>query len=105
MMIWNGVNAELAAQKAAQMPKPVTIAPELLKILEANADPASMDPTQVTAIAELANQRLGEAGTLHAAALKKYFVYYHSKLAQNKLPENVANINFDAQRRNAERAP
>jgi len=105
MLRWQSINAELAAEKAAQAPKPVAIAPELLEILVTNADPASLEPSQVAAVAALAEQRLGEAGTQHAAALKQYFVYYHSKLAEKTVPETIAGINFDAQRRNAERMP
>lgn len=105
MLRWQSINAEQAAETAAQAPQPVAIAPELLDILKANTDPASLDPSQVAALAALADQRLGEAGTQHAAALKQYFVYYHSKLADKKMPENVAGIEFDSRRRNAERKP
>ncbi|WP_409308748.1 hypothetical protein [Pectobacterium sp. B1J-3] len=104
MIRGNSINAQLEAERAASAPKPITIEPELLDIL-ANREPASVDSSKVAAIAQLANQRLGDAGTQNAAALKKYYIYYHTKLAPKKLPDSVAGIQFDAQRRNAERAP
>mgnify|MGYP003366184601 CR=1 FL=1 len=98
------MQAEQAAERAAAMPKPIEIAPELLELL-AHSEPESATQEQVTAIAALASQRLGDAGTQHAEALKKYFVYYHTTLAKKKQPKAVASTNFAAERRNAERYP
>ncbi|MFT8736641.1 MAG: hypothetical protein ABF760_04170 [Zymomonas mobilis] len=102
MLKWSH-DSKVVKTQTAEMHSPVDIAPELLEILKSNADPASVDPAKVEAVAALADQRLGAAGQEYAPALKKYFVYYNSKLAQTKLPETMAGIKFDAQRRNAER--
>lgn len=98
------IQAEQAAERAAAAPKPIEIAPELLDLLT-NSEPESAGKEQVTAIAALASQRLGDAGTHHAEALKKYFIYYHTTIATKKQPKAVASTNFAAERRNAERNP
>lgn len=103
MLRWKSINAQNAAEQAAKIPKAVTIQPDLLAILQANPDPASVEPAKLAAIANLAEQHLGEAGKEYEAPLKKYFVYYNSHIASEKLPDTMAAIKFDAQRRNAER--
>ncbi|MCD7097749.1 hypothetical protein [Stenotrophomonas sp. MMGLT7] len=88
--------ARVAAVDTAQ------VTPQMADDL-ARREPEAVAPEQVRQIAELASRPLDDAAKQYLPAIKRYYIYYHSKLAEEKKPEFILGTEFEALRRSADR--